>query len=106
MPTSGLSGAPPETIALIRPPNFFESLGLSVAPRNRFIGRSDRRPPPAALRPPIATALSSRKLAKLPCFSTCLTMRVRSTSNRRGTTTMIVGRTSSMFEASFSSPSA
>jgi hypothetical protein len=32
-------------------------------------------------------------------------MRWRSTSNRRGTTTMIVGRTSSMFEASFSRPS-
>ena len=47
MPTSGLSGAPPETIALIRPPNFLLILGLSVRLRNRFIGLSQSGTEPA-----------------------------------------------------------
>jgi len=63
------------------------------------------RPLPSASRSPMASALPSRKLGILPCFSTVLISLARRTSNRRGTTTMIVGRTSSIFEASFSSPS-
>jgi hypothetical protein len=40
MPTSGLSGAPPDTIALIRPPKRLPILGFSVRARIRFIGWS------------------------------------------------------------------
>ncbi len=61
---------------------------------------------PAALSAPIFSARRSRYLDRPPWASTDLMIRARSISNSRGTTTMIVGWTSSMFEASFSRLSA
>ena len=57
---------------------------------------------PALLSAPIFSARVSRYFEAAPLASIDLMIRARSISNNRGTTTMIVGCTSSMLAASFS----
>ena len=65
-PTSGLSGAPPETQAFCRPPIFARTLRRSVSDKNPSIGRSHGLRFPAALSPPIFSARRIRYFEKPP----------------------------------------
>ena len=98
----GLSGAPPETIAFIRPPNLARTFLRRVSDRMPSIGRSSGTGLPHSAWPRSRARGPADRPCSPPSFSTVFMILARSISNSRGTTTMIVGCTSSMLAASFS----